>query len=411
MSSSPHTTHGQPRAFVHRSTAASLAVLFAASALPLGAQQQRVEVTHLRSSRAELSDSSERQIRRLQRQLDSLSRLYNEHDDLTMTERKRVEDELGRTMQRLEEISSRMDSEPMVRAKDHVRIMMAPQALERASRSMSRALMQVREDQPRGWIGLVAQGPAVNRMEGGEILIRYFAYPRIVTVDPSSPAQRAGIAPNDTLLAYNGDDVTEGDISLTRLLRPNAKVNVRIRRDGRTRDIPVTVAAAPMRIIQRRDDESRAREQWVIATVPEAPGFPRASAMAPQLRVNVRTPMPAVAPLPPTTPTPLASGMSFAIGFGNGVAGAQLSTISEGLGKALGVSSGVLVTSAPIGSPANESGLVDGDVILRVGRQSVRRVSEVMDLVGLAAENGDNAVELQIMRQRKPTKVTLKWRD
>lgn len=412
MSSSPHLTGAPPRAFSHRSAAASLAVLFAALALPAGAQQQRVEVTRLRSLRAESSDSSERQLRRLQRQLDSLARLYNEHDDLTMTERKRVEEELGRTMQRLEEISARMESEePMARALNHVRIMMAPQALERASRSMSRALMQVREDQPRGWIGLVAQGPAVNRMEGGEVLIRYFAYPRIVTVDPSSPAQRAGIVPNDTLLAYNGDDVTEGDISLTRLLKPNAKVNVRIRRDGKTRDIPVTVAEAPTRIKQRRDDESRAREQWVIATVPEAPGFPRTPALAPQMRVNVRTPMPAGAPLPPTVPTPSASALSFAIGFGNGVAGAQLSTISEGLGKALGVSSGVLVTSAPVGSPANESGLMDGDVILRVGRQSVRRVSEVMDLVGLAAENGDNAVELQIVRQRKPMKVTLKWRD
>jgi hypothetical protein len=31
--------------------------------------------------------------------------------------------------------------------------------------------------------------------------------------------------------------------------------------------------------------------------------------------------------------------------------------------------------------------------------------------VGLAAENGDTAVELQVVRQRKPVKVMLKWRD
>ena len=370
----------------------------------------------MRSPHAESSDSSERQVRRLQRQLDSLTRVYNEQDDLTMADRKRVEVSLARTMQRLQEIVSRMEAEePMVGPQGPIRIMMAPQALERASQSMSRALMQVREDQqatPRGWIGLVAQGPAVNRVEGGELLIRYFAYPRIVTVDPSSPAQRAGIAPNDTLLAYNGDDVTEGEISLTRLLKPNAKVSVRIRRDGRTRDIPVTVAAVPWRIVQRRDDESRAREQWVIATVPEAPGFPRVPAVAPNapVRVNMRTPMAAATPLAPMAPqTPQSVG--FAFSFGNGVAGAQLSSIGEGLGKTLGVSSGVLVTSAPVGSPANESGIKDGDIILKVGRQSVRTVSEVMDLVGLAAENGDHSVELQVVRQRKPMKLTLKWRD
>ena len=372
----------------------------------------------MRSAHAEPADSSERQLRRLQRQLDSLARVYNEHDDLTMVERKHVEEELGRTVQRLEDVLARMDSEnPMMRASDHVRTQMAPQALERASQQMARALMQVREEQqarPRGWIGLVAQGPGLNpRVEGGELLVRYFAYPRILSVDPSSPAQRAGIAPNDTLLAYNGDDVTEGDISLTRLLMPNAKLSVRIRRDGKTREIPVTVAAAPMRIVQRRDDESRARDQWVIATVPEAPGFPRMPALARSapspMRVSVRTPMAALAPLPPMLPSSPVEGMSFALAFGNGVAGAQLFTISEGLGKALGVSSGVLVTSVPVGSPANESGLVDGDVILKVGRQSVRRVSEVMELVGLAAENGDHAVELQVVRQRKPIKVMLKW--
>jgi C-terminal processing protease CtpA/Prc len=420
MSSSPSTTTVAPRALAHRSAVASFAVLFAASSVPLAAQQQRVEVTRLRSTHAEPADSNERQLRRFQRQLDSLARFYNERDDLTMAERKRVEGELARTVQRLEDIVSRMDSEePMARATDHVRILMAPQALERASQSMSRALMQVREDQqarPRGWIGLVAQGPGLNqRVEGGELLVRYFAYPRVLSVDPSSPAQRAGIVPNDTLIAYNGDDVTEGNISLTRLLKPNTKLSVRIRRDGKTREFAVTVAAAPMRIVQRRDDESRAREQWVIATVPEAPGFPRMPALAPNApsvtRVSVRTPIGPLAPLPPMMPSSAREDGSFALSFGNGVAGAQLSTIGEGLGKALGVSGGVLVTTAPVGSPASESGLMEGDVILRVGRQSVRRVSEVIDLVGLAAENGDTAVELQVVRQRKPVKVMLKWRD
>ena len=100
----------------------------------------------------------------------------------------------------------------------------------------------------------------------------------------------------------------------------------------------------------------------------------------------------------------------FAYGTGvNAVAGAQLSTISEGLGRALGVSSGVLVTSAPVGSPAGESGLADGDVILKVAGQPVRRVSEVRDLVALAADNGDHAVELEIVRQKKGMKLSLKW--
>ena len=420
MASSPNSSpSSSSRALTHRSVLASFAVLLAAGTVPLAAQQTRVEVARLRAPRAEPADSNERQLRRYQRQLDSLARLYNEHDDLTMAERKRVEDDLGRAVRRLEEIFARMeaDADQMVSTGEHLRIQMAPQAMKRASQSMSRALMQVGENEqamPRGWIGFVALGPRITRVEDGEMLVRYFAYPRVMSVDPSSPAQRAGIVPNDTLLAYNGDDVTDGDISLTRLLVPNARVMVRIRRDGKARDIPVTVATAPMRIVQRRDDESRASEQLVIATAPEAPGFPRMPALAPAaraVRVSAHTAMAAIAPMPPTLPAMAGGTVSVAFPYGNGVAGAQLSTISEGLGKALGVSSGVLVTSAPVGSPASESGLVDGDVVSKVGRQSVRRVSEVVDLVGLAAENGDRGVELEIVRQRKPMKIMLHWRN
>ncbi|MBC7670858.1 MAG: PDZ domain-containing protein [Polaromonas sp.] len=95
--------------------------------------------------------------------------------------------------------------------------------------------------------------------------------------------------------------------------------------------------------------------------------------------------------------------------YENAVAGAQLSTVSDGLGKALGVGSGVLVTSAPVSSPAGQSGLQDGDVITKVAGQAVRRVSDVRDLVALAADNGEHAIDVQVMRQRRTLKLTLKW--
>ena len=115
------------------------------------------------------------------------------------------------------------------------------------------------------------------------------------------------------------------------------------------------------------------------------------------------------APTPPIGPTPPTAQALAGFAYGNAVAGAQLSTVSEGLGKALGVASGVLVTSAPVGSPASQSGLRDGDVITMMGGQPVRRVSDVRDLVALAADNGDHAIEMEVMRQRRTVKLTLKW--
>jgi C-terminal processing protease CtpA/Prc len=425
MSSSSNTVDmaALPRHSSHKPLVASLAVLLASGLVPLAAQQ-RVEAVRARGTLSEQSDSSERQLRMLQRHLDSLAHVYSENDDLTIAQRKRVEDELGRTIKRLDDLStrlSRMPTQPL-RPGDQIRIQMAPHTAERAAASMSRALMQVREAEqaaPRGWVGIVTLGPNVSRIEDGQYLVRYFGYPRVESVDPSSPAQRAGIVPNDTLVAYDGVDLSENDISYTRLLRPNARISIRIRRDGKVREVPVTVAAAPMRIVQRRDDESRAREMtWDVATMPEAPSFPRIPmpAMAPgaPLRVTLRstppaasTPRPeeAMAPTPPARPM-----VAYNFSYNNdGVAGARLMPITEGLAKTFGLSSGVLVTSAPVGSPANESGLTDGDVILKVAGQAVRRVTDVRDLIALAAENGGHQVELEIVREKKPMRLMLKW--
>ncbi|MEO8337997.1 MAG: PDZ domain-containing protein [bacterium] len=409
MSSLPFSsTQADARQVGQASLVMSLALLLVfAGVVPVGAQQ-RIEITTKRVVRTDLTDS----LRRLQRQVDSLSHAYNEDEQLTTVQRRKMEDEITRTVARLEDLSSRMSGSMLAPAAP-MGVLMGPADIERAAQAISRSLMQVREREqamPRGWIGFVAQGPGLEpRVEGGELIVRYFSYPRILSVDPSSPAQRAGITTNDTLLAYDGLDVRENEISLTRLLRPNARVSVRVLRDGRVHEIPVTVAAVPSRITQRRDDEVRGtRQTW---SVPDGPGFPRI-AMAPPpaagglrgtTRVSVSNAQPSLAPTPAGSPR-------IFLGFSsNGVAGAQLTTITEGLGQAVGVSAGVLVTGAPVSSPAFESGLRDGDVIVKVGGQVVRSVPEVRDLVRLASDGGEHAIDIDLLRQKKAQRIVLRW--
>ena len=361
-------------------------------------------------------DAAERTLRKLQHQLDSLTREYNENDQLSATQRSKVADEVKRALERLAAVSSRVNGD-MLAPPAPLGIRMAPGDEKRASASMSRALMQVREAaeaMPRGWIGIVAQGPGLEPwIEGGELRVRYYSYPRIVSVDPSSPAQRAGITTSDTLLAYDGRDVRENEISLTRLLRPSARVLVRLLREGRVHEIPVTVAPVPSRIAQRRDEEVRAAlEPWEIGGMPPVPTYPRmpvppSSAMG---TIRARTRYPALTPIPSTAPLAPPRADGFFLGFSNpGVAGAAMTTITEGLAQAIGVSSGVFVTSAPVSSLAYESGLRDGDVIVKVAGQVVRNVSEVAALVGLANDDGDHEIEFEIVRQKKAQRIALKW--
>jgi S1-C subfamily serine protease len=383
-------------------------LVLAAGVTPVAAQQ-RIEITTKRVGRSEVTDS----VRKLQRQLDSLSHIYNDNEQLSVTQRRKIEEDLSKTIERLDELSSRV-SVGMLAPAAPTGIRMGAADAVRAAQAMSRQLMQVREVEqamPRGWLGFVAQGPGLEpRIEGGQLIVRYFSYPRILSVDPSSPAQRAGITADDTLIAYDGRDVRENDISLTRLLRPNALVRVRVLRDGRIFEIPVTVASVPSGINRRRGTEvGDAREAWDI---PEGPGFPRI-AMAPPASSGQRSPRAVATAQPSIASTPsIRNGPMILFGMMNaGVAGAQMSTITKDFSEAFGlaVTSGVMVNNAPLGSLAYESGLRDADIITKVGGRIVRTVLEVRQLVELASNDGARSLDVDILRQKKAQRIVLKW--
>ena len=370
---------------VNRSLFAPSMVLLLAGVVPAAAQ--RVEVA-ARRPRSETPDTSSR---RMHEQLDSLVTLYNDGDGLTGADRRRIETQLSRLVERMAEASGHGEMEVHIRTLPSLK-MATPSPFGSGMAAQALAMRAM----PRGWIGVVVEGPALEpRVDNGDLVIHYLSYPRIVTVDPSSPAQRAGIVPGDTLVSYNGVDVRDVDINMPKLLMPLARVNVRVRRDGRPREFAVVVDSAPRRIAIRRDDEVRSPRDWTVIGVPNAPSFARAPGAA-------MAPTPVSAMTAPRAPSMLS-------GLVTATAGMQLNTITPGLAKTIGVSSGVLVTSAPAGLPANLSGVEDGDVIVRVGDQAVRTVRDVVVLLNRAADNGERAVELEIVRERKTQRLVLKW--
>jgi len=195
---------------------------------------------------------------------------------------------------------------------------------------------------------------------------------------------------------------------------------VRVRRDGRVLDVPVRVADVPSRIALRREMSVE------IMPPPRAlpsVSFPRAvpapAPRAPGSMAWVRVPEPAESPaapvagVAPAAPAPAAPPVAYGYGFGfggvSGVAGAQLVPITEGLGRTLGVRHGVLVTNAPMGSPAYQSGLRDGDVITRAAGRSLRTVADLRAQVAAAADNGEHALALELVRAKRTQKGNLRW--
>jgi hypothetical protein len=393
------------RSAAHAPLLITVTLALAAGTAPLVAQ--RSETTR-RTVRVTVSDSSERQLRQLERTIDSLARVF-EAGDLSSAERARV----GRTIDAL--VAKFRTQRMQPDGPNTIVKMEGPYIVGTPEPPMVQGpYVELKGTLPpllaaRGWIGIVVSGaPREIHTEGNQLMMRFLSYPEIVSVDPSSPAQRGGLAAGDTLLAYDGQDVRGADISMTRLLRPNAKVIVRVRRDGRIKELPVVVAEVPSRIRIRKEGEMReATQSWFTPTpdvVRVSPIVPSAPAVPPRAFTFTSPPSAPMAPGP--------VGMSLPRPFEfspSGVAGAQLVTISDGIKRSLGLQSGVLVVRVPDGTLADASGLKEGDIIVRVERQPVQSVVQLWQIVTRADENGAREVNLDLIREKQARELKLRW--
>ena len=240
----------------------------------------------------------------------------------------------------------------------------------------------------RGYLGVTFDGPSAEISRPGEHAVRFYKYPRIALVEPSSPAERAGVLQGDTLMAFNGVDIVQNEISLTKLLVPDSKVVMRVRRDGNNKELKAIIGEAPDYYVRRQAPLAGERVGPArIAAVPLG---------AEPVRV---TPAP---PAPEAVQGYVVTWQDY-----EGVAGARVETVSEGLGKALGVDEGVLVVRVRPGTPAYRAGLRDGDVIIRAGDRRVGSVTALRNVISMG--EGDEGVKLLIRRERKEKDVTLRW--
>ena len=322
----------------------------------------------------------ERRVReKLLLQIDSL-RWHIENKRMTDEERRRTVSELNATIRALQQSldeSSRSVSVAVVAGEG-----VATAASISPSVAVARIPMRAR-----GYLGVTFDGPSAEISRPGDHAVRFYKYPRIALVEPSSPAERAGVVQGDTLMSFNGTDVVNNEISLTRLLVPDAKIVMRVRRDGNNKDLKVTVGEAPDYYVRRQEVRGVSPLTRAGAIAPAPPEQPA--------RVWA-------VPAPEPGQQPMVLWQEY-----EGVAGARVETVSEGLGKALGVDEGVLVVRVRPGTPAYRAGLRDGDVIVRAGNQRVGSVTALRSVISTG--EGSEGVKLLIKRERKEKDVTLRW--
>ncbi len=229
-----------------------------------------------------------------------------------------------------------------------------------------------RVDLPSGWIGINLQGLKHESVNGD--MVQYLDYPSVISVEPASPAQRAGVAPGDVVLAYDGVDLRSNRLNLSNVLRPEHPIMVTVRRDGETKDFPMVVARTPDEIARRRRDEA-AMADVMIAKSMAARSAERA-------------------------------GVPFVVAS-NGLFGMTLTNVSPDLARVLKLESGVLVTDAPEASPGYKAGLRTGDVIVAVEGDGAPTLGMLRQAVLMRST--DRAVQLQVVRDKKTRKFTVSW--
>jgi serine protease Do len=260
---------------------------------------------------------------------------------------------------------------------------------------------------PEGWLGIHYVCEIETWTKNGELFVKHSGYPLIASVEPGSPAYRAGIEAGDTIIAYNNEDINGRTLSLTKLLKPGTKLNVRIHRAKESLDFPVVVARraryapdvgtiAP-RVFVRIDSVTGLAERMVIrgGTPGAQPTF---------VVVDPATPVPAISAAPVMAPTPPAAILAWSTT--TALAGAELARVSEDLGESFGVSHGALVLSVGANTPAARSGLRGGDVIIRVDGVDVSTPSQVQRAM---ARSDKAQVQLTLVRKKKAIELPLRW--
>lgn len=403
-----------------------MATMALASALPLGAQDVRVRGTapaerqpYVRDSATlrVLTQGNESEVLRVVNELRAReARILGAMRDVPferIAERRALEEELARISREAFTVMSLIES----------------RCLEEKSTA------------PNGYLG-------VNVTTEVEVRDRIVSVPRsvITSVEPGSPAERAGLAAGDRLLSVAGRDTRERLPELAGVLEPGRRVTVRVERDGREREFPVTVVARPRgydagcpqfeRAIQPLrmggvarvwvHDSTDARGQRAIFVM--TPGTPPSAPLAPAMRGKVAvtpavpaTPVSPVTPATPATPVPSTAPsppVVFAFGTASGgasqvayFAGAQFRALDDDWRAVLGLKAGtegVLVNEIAPGSPAAQSGLKVGDVVTRIG--STPATSPIVAVRALFLNESQQA-RLQLVRARKEASVTLRWEN
>jgi serine protease Do len=193
----------------------------------------------------------------------------------------------------------------------------------------------------------------------------------VTHVAEGSPADKAGIAPGDVLLSYNGENILSSQqfVRMVQETPIGRKVKIQLWRNEATKAVTAAIGSAPVKPF----------------------GIPANFA-------NFSVPSMRYSPLM-DIPTPI-------LVWRNILLGAQLEELDRPMAQYFGVKAGVLVRSIEQGSPAAQAGLKVGDVITGIGANAVQTARDLSSYFRLQ-QSLDRATTIVATRDHKEVTLTL----
>ena len=246
---------------------------------------------------------------------------------------------------------------------------------------------QAQEQQSKGWVGIVITTGVGQGDRSGSMV--FADYPVIESIEPGSPAEKAGLQSGDIVISINSQDMRKNPIPPRSMLEPGQRAIFKYRRNDMTMTATVDVKPRP-----EGNPETIALS--IIAPVPQ-PG--RAESGSGNQRVMIRRNLP---PMVEMSPLALPTAAPSIV-----IAGALLTQLNNDMRDALNVKgNGLLVINVESGTPAGNAGLRGGDVILKADKMLVGNPGE---LIRIIRQSMDNALRLDVIRKRKAQTITLRW--
>lgn len=248
-----------------------------------------------------------------------------------------------------------------------------------------------------GYLGVSLSGSQMRIVTDTGVFIAHCEYPMIEAVDVGSPARAAGLTTGDTVLAYNGRDLVAQTVNYPQLLVPGKVVRIRVRRDGKQRELPVTVRERSA----IGDDSPAVDNVRVFLTNPSRGTLPLPGERTGSFEMFFRDGSAFTGSSPglsfSTSPNVVLGGSGMSSLFG-----AQVITVDDELAQSLALEPGVLVMRVQPGSLAAEAGLRAGEMIRAVNGVPIRELAPLLRIVNIA---GTREVKLTVWGRETPVRI------